>query len=81
MGFISESLFNDFLEHRKKLRKPMTEKAKEIFVRKVVNLHFKGFNSTELIETAIERGWQTVFEPKEQADGLDAFLRRHEESK
>ena len=59
-------LFNDFLEHRKKLRKPMTERAKEIFVRKVDNLRSKGFDPTELIETAIERGWQTVFEPKDE---------------
>ena len=59
----------------------MTDKAKEIFVRKVVSLHSKGFNPTELIETAIERGWQTVFEPTEKRDGLDEFLRRHKATK
>ena len=56
----------------------MTEKAKEIFFSKLTKLKDKGFSPTELIETAIERGWQTVFEPKEtKTDGLDAFLRRH----
>ena len=64
--WLDSILFNDFLEHRKKLRKPMTERAKEIFVRKVDNLRSKGFDPTELIETAIERGWQTVFEPKDE---------------
>jgi len=79
--WLDSNLWNDFLEHRKKLRKPMTEKAKELFFSKINKFKENGFNPTELIETAIERGWQTVFEPKEQADGLDAFLRRHEESK
>jgi hypothetical protein len=56
-------LFKDFLEHRKKLRKPMTVRAQEIFLCKVEKLMQKGFYPKELIETAIERGWQTVFEP------------------
>jgi len=78
--WLNLNLWNDFLEHRKKLRKPMTEKAKELFFSKLNKFRERGFNPTELIETAIERGWQTVFEPKEQADGLDEFRRRHETS-
>lgn len=73
------NLWNDFLEHRKKLRKPMTEKAKEIFFLKLTKLKDKGFNPTELIETAIERGWQSVFEPQERKEnGIDTFLRKYE---
>jgi len=80
--WLDANLWDDFLEHRKKLRKPMTEKAKEIFFLKLTKLKDKGFSPIELIETAIERGWQTVFEPqKRNEDGLDAFLRKHQNAK
>jgi len=57
-------LFKDFIDHRSKLRKPMTDKAKSLFISKLTGFYEKGYNPKELIETAIERGWQTVFEPK-----------------
>ena len=64
--WLDHKLFNDFLEHRKKLRKPMTEKAKELFFSKLNKFKEQGFNPTELIETAIVSGWQTVYEPRDR---------------
>ena len=61
--WLEPDLFKDFIEHRNKLRKPMTEKARALFISKLSGLVKKGYTPIELIETAIERGWLTVFEP------------------
>ena len=57
----------DFVEHRKKLRKPMTEKAIHLFIKRVNELAISTQEQIELINTAIERGWQTVYPRDEKA--------------
>lgn len=57
-----------FVEHRKKLRKPMTEHAIELLINK---LNVIGVNDTqriELLQTAIEHGWQTVYKPDDKKE-------------
>ena len=56
--------WDDFKDHRKKLRKPMTQRAEEILIAKLTHLEEQGHNPRHLLITAIERGWQTVYEPK-----------------
>jgi len=51
----------DFIEHRKKLRKPMTPRAIELFILKVKKLSNSTSGQIALINTAIERGWQSVY--------------------
>lgn len=51
----------DFIEHRKKLRKPMTDKAVELFINRVKKMSSTTAGQIALINTAIERGWQTVY--------------------
>ena len=62
----------DFVEHRKKLRKPMTDKAIALFVRHLQEITNNVQDQIDLINTAIERGWQTVYPSKgeqKQASG------------
>lgn len=61
--FIDEKLWQDFREHRKKLRKPMTDRAEKIIFGKLETAMSKNHDPNKMIETAIERGWQSVFEP------------------
>jgi hypothetical protein len=57
---------DDFREHRIKLRKPMTEKAVELFVAKVKKLAPENEAAQiELINNAIVKGWQTVWPDKD----------------
>lgn len=53
----------NFEEHRKKLRKPMTDYARLLIFGKLERARAKGHDPTDMLETAIERGWQSVFEP------------------
>ena len=63
--WLEKDLWDDFREHRKKLRKPMTQRAEQTIINKLDECREKGLNPRHLILTAIERGWLSVFEPKE----------------
>ena len=58
--FIPASLWKDFKEHRSKIRKPMTPKAEEIMVKKLTKFQAQGYDPVELLETMIEKGWQSI---------------------
>jgi hypothetical protein len=60
--FIPEDLLLDFFASRKAIKKPMTHRAKELFLNKIIALYHQGHDPTKLLATAIERGWQTVYE-------------------
>lgn len=64
--FINENLFDDFAEMRKKLKKPLTEKAKELLIKKLSEFESSqnGF-ANKALENSIENSWQGVFEPKQ----------------
>jgi hypothetical protein len=64
-SYIPENLLLDFFQHRKNIKKPMTHRAKELLISKIINLYNDGNDPTKLLETAIEHGWQTVYETKE----------------
>ena len=59
-----DAAIRDFTEHRRKLRKPMTDKAVKLFMARLEKICPKNIpGQVELINTAIERGWQTVYPP------------------
>lgn len=63
----------DFVDHRRSLKKPMTDKAIELFLAKLEKL--SGGDSSmkkALIDEAIERGWQTVYPLKSEVQGESA---------
>ena len=64
-SYIPEDLLLDFFQHRKDLKKAMSHRAKELLISKIINLYNDGNDPTRLLEAAIERGWQTVYETKE----------------
>ena len=55
---------NDFKKHRVKIKKPMTDKAVDLFVKELNKYASTDEEKIELIEIAILKGWQTVY-PKE----------------
>ena len=73
---------DEFAEFRKKIRKPLTEKAKELTLAELEKLA-PGDESTKvaIIEQSIQRGWQGVFPLKEATrtstivnyGGIDAY--------
>lgn len=57
-----ELLLQDFKRSRAKLRKPMTDKAMELLLRKLSD--YSEAEQIAMLEEAIEKGWQSVYPPK-----------------
>lgn len=56
----------EFIEHRKKIKKPMTELAIKKFIKHLRELSSDEQTQLQMIEMAIINGWQSVYLPKEQ---------------
>lgn len=63
-----DSAILDFIEHRRKMRKPMTNRAIELMISKLKKLGKDTDEQIDIINQSIERGWQGVF-PLEAANG------------
>jgi len=57
-----DQVFNEFRKHRKKLKKPMTDYAEHLILKKLDRLS-NGHQPTAIaiLEQSIEQGWQGVF--------------------
>ena len=55
-----------FLEMRKKIRKPATERAQELLLKKLFSLSVDPEIQIQIIEQSIERSWQGFFKLKNQ---------------
>ena len=61
------SAVKDFIEHRRKMRRPMSDRAISLFMRKIQSLAPSAEGQVALINTAIEHGWLTVYPPDERS--------------
>jgi hypothetical protein len=52
-------------EMRKKLKKPMTARARELVVKKLAGFEAEGLNTTEVLNQAVVNGWTDVYAPKQ----------------
>ena len=63
--FINKDLFNSFIEMRVKIKKPLTDKAKELLIKDLTNIENKKTGDCNIaLENSIKNSWQGVFEPK-----------------
>jgi hypothetical protein len=53
---------------RKQRKKPINDRSYTLLCNKLVGLAEAGWPPGEMIDLAIERGWETVFEPRSQAN-------------
>lgn len=60
-----DTAIKDFIDHRKNMRKPMTDRAIDLFIKKLNGLSTSESKQILMINTAIERGWMTVYPIKE----------------
>ena len=58
------TLFEDFIEHRKQMKKPMTDRSITMHVNKLNAESVP--NAIKMIERSIEHGWSSVYELKEK---------------
>jgi hypothetical protein len=58
---------------RQQRRKPINDRSYTLLCNKLKGLAEDGWPPGQMIDLAIERGWETVFEPKEQGNGKSTY--------
>jgi hypothetical protein len=80
--FINKDLFNSFVEMRVKIKKPLTDKAKELLLKDLTNFeNLRAGNANIALENSIKNSWQGVFEPKpnnQQQQPKQTFLTKQQ---
>ena len=61
--WIPVDLWNDYEEMRRKIRKPMTDKARKLAVNTIERLRQEGHSPREVVEQSIFKSWQGLFAP------------------
>ena len=67
-------IFEEFIKMRNKIKKPLTEKAEELILKKLNKLTDNENDKISILEQSIENSWQGVFPLKEsQIDGAARY--------
>lgn len=72
--WVPKESWDGFVESRKK-KKGITDRAKNIIVGKLHDLRARGHDTGKLLDEAVEKGWMTVYEPKEEKQGGNGGFR------
>ncbi len=64
--FINPETWKAFKDHRKKMRLIMTPHAEKLIINKLIKFHEAGVDPNAELDRAIERGWRSVFLPKNE---------------
>lgn len=59
-----------FLAMRVKIKKPATEYAQKLLLKKLEKFHSQGVSVTEVLEQSITSGWQDLYAPKDSGRGF-----------
>lgn len=65
-NWLNKTDWNDFVEMRKKLKKPMTDRAVKLMLSKLETMKNKGIDTSEVLQKSILANWSDVYEPKVQ---------------
>lgn len=63
-SWLPETHWKDFVEFRKFIKKPMTEKAKQLMLSKLQKIKDNGHDPILAMNTSIANNWSDIYEPK-----------------
>lgn len=63
--WIDQESWGGYLEARKRMKVPNTERALTLLINKLTKYHDSGHDVNALLDTATERGWRSVYAPRE----------------
>lgn len=64
--WLPETVWAEWVSHRIDIRKPLSQRAAELTIAKIVKLRLAGHDPKTLIENAIENGWQGIYAPRSE---------------
>lgn len=62
--WVDKKTWQDFIEMRIKMKKPMTENAKKLLLNKLKGFYDDGENATQVLEQSIMNGWASIYTTK-----------------
>ena len=71
--WLEEIHWKDFVEFRKFIKKPMTEKAKQLMLSKLQKIKDNGFDPILAMNTSIANNWSDIYEPKSSVINKPVF--------
>jgi hypothetical protein len=75
--WLDKTDWKDFVAMRKKIGKPMTDRAAKIVISKLEKMKLKGINPSIPLQNSILHSWQDVYEPKnETVTNINSLGRR-----
>lgn len=69
-SFVDKENWNDFVEMRKRIKKPLTETSCKRLVNKIIKLDEDGFDVNDSLDYSITGDYQTVFERKRKTNNF-----------
>ena len=72
-SWLPETHWKDFIEFRSFIKKPMTEKAKQLMLSKLQKIKDNGFDPILAMNTSIANNWSDIYEPKSNVINKPAF--------
>ena len=58
--------WEEFRIHRKKIKKPMTEYAEKLMIKKLTRFQSQGHDPNQLLQETIMNGWQGIVDPNKK---------------
>lgn len=77
--WLDEKTWCDFLEMRKRIKKPATDRAKELILEKLEKFMHEGHDPNKLLENSILNNWQDIYEPKTTKGTTNGKRSSHDE--
>lgn len=75
-GGVDGSIWSAYLDHRRQMRKPLTESAAKLLTKKLEGFAHAGHDPNDILNESIINGWQGIFAPK-PASGNPETVRRN----
>lgn len=79
-AYLDYDLWQQWKEHRKSIKKPLTESTIKIQLKKFDEWYAKGHDPNKIIETSILNGYQGLFEPKQQNNYSNSYGKNSDNS-
>lgn len=69
--YVDEEIWNDFVQHRKEIKKPLTKSTLKYELRCMEQAHANGWDIDGLLEKAIQKGWRGWFFDEQKEENPD----------
>ena len=72
--WVDQQLWDDFIDMRKKIKKPATDRAKQLLINELKKLIEQGYSQQDVIGNSIRNGWQDFYAPKRMNGNNGGFV-------